>query len=190
MQKSSGGNQGGAMKEWNVVITSQMGEEPRLLKELADLGEFHPSGFRAVFLGKVPDVGGFLETLNRHWEEKPYLPHLLSTVTPIRTVFPFTLENLSSRLREKVLDFIEEIGDAAFYVRMKRRGHKGELSSQEVEQALDRFLLEELEARGRQGHIDFEAAEVFVVVETIHNQCGLGLVTREMKEKYPFIKVK
>jgi len=29
-----------------------------------------------------------------------------------------------------------------------------------------------------------------VVVEIIHNQCGLGLITREMKERYPFIKLK
>ncbi|MBM4275253.1 MAG: hypothetical protein FJ134_12440 [Deltaproteobacteria bacterium] len=178
------------MKDWNVVITSQTEEESRLLRELEELGEFHPSGFREVILGKVPDVVSFLETLRRGWEEKPYLPNILSTITPVRLVFPFTLENLLPRLQERVLDFIEEIGDAAFYVRMKRRGHKGELSSQEVEQALDRFLLDELAARGLKGHIDFVAAEVIVVVETVHNQCGLGLVTREMKERYPFVKVK
>lgn len=178
------------MKDWNVVITSHMGEESRLLRELEDLGEFHPSGFREVILGKVPDVAGFLETLRRGWEEKPYLPIILSTVIPVRVVFPFTLENLLPQLRERVLDFIPEIGNAPFYVRMKRRGHKGELSSQEVEQALDPFLLEELAARGLKGHIDFDAPEVILVVETIHNQCGLGLVTREIKERYPFIKVK
>jgi tRNA(Ser,Leu) C12 N-acetylase TAN1 len=178
------------MKNWNIVITSHMGEETRLRRELEGWGEFQPSGFREVSLGMVGNVPDFLETLKRAYEEKPYLQPILSTVTPIRTVFPFTLENLLPRLKEKVLDFLEEIGHAAFYVRMKRRGHKGELSSQEVEQALDQFLLEELAARGLKGHIDFDAAEVIVVVETIHNQCGLGLVTREMQERYPFIKVK
>jgi tRNA(Ser,Leu) C12 N-acetylase TAN1 len=178
------------MQDWNVVVTSHMGEERRLIRELAELGEFHPSGFREVILGKVPDVHAFLETLNRFWEEKPYIPQMLSTVTPIRTVFPFTLELLLPKLKENILEFIEEIGDAVFYVRMKRRGHKGEVSSQEVEQALDQFLLAELAARGLKGHIDFVAAEVMVVVETIHNQCGLGLVTKEMKERYPFVKVK
>ena len=59
-----------------------------------------------------------------------------------------------------------------------------------MEQALDHFLIEQLESRSQRCRIDFAAPEVIVVVETIHNQCGLGLVTREMKERYPFIKVK
>lgn len=178
------------MKDWNVVVTSFMNQEYRLLPELAGLGDFHPSGFRDVIIGKVPDVGQFLETLRRSWDEKPFLPELLSTMVPLREVFPFSLENLEERLREKVLALGPEIGDRAFYVRLKRRGHKGELSSQLLEQGLDQFLKEELGSRGQKSHIDFEAPEVIVVVEIIHNQCGLGLVTREMKERYPFIKVK
>lgn len=178
------------MKDWNVVVTSFMNQEHRLLPELSGLGEFHPSGFRETIIGKVPDVGKFLEALKDRWNEQPFLLELVSSVVPVREVFPFTLENLLPKLHEKVLDLGPEIDDRAFYVRMKRRGHKGELDSQKVEQALDQFLKEELESRGQKCHIDFEASEVIVVVETIHNQCGLGLVTREMKERYPFIKVK
>jgi len=178
------------MKDWNVVVTSFMNQERRLLSELAGLGEFHPSGFREAIIGKVPDVGKFLEALKHRWDEQPFLPDLLSAVVPLQEVFPFTLENLMPKLQERVLALGPEIDDKAFYVRMKRRGHKGELDSQEVEQALDEFLKEELASRGQKCHIDFKAPEVIVVVETIHNQCGLGLVTREMKERYPFIKVK
>ena len=178
------------MKDWNVVLTSHMNEERRLLRELEGLGEFASSGFREVILGRVPDLKEFLDTLGRCWEDKPFFPQLLSTAVPLRTVFPFTLENLLNRLKEEVLTLAPDIGSAPFYVRMKRRGHKGELSSQEVEQNLDRFLLEALHARGLRPRVDFTQAEVIVVVETVHNQCGLGLVTREMKEQYPFIKVK
>lgn len=178
------------MRDWNVVLTSQMYQEKRLLKELEGLGEFQGSGFREVIIGQVPEVKGFLETLKHLWEEKPFLSHLLSTVVPLRKVFPFTLENLLARLKEEALPLGPEIGDAPFYVRMKRRGHKGELSSLEVEQALDGFLKEELTSRGQKCHIDFVDAAVILVVETIHNQCGLGLITRQMKERYPFIKVK
>ncbi len=178
------------MKDWNVVLTSQMGQERRLLREVADLGEFHPSGFREVIIGRVADPEAFLETLKNWWEEKPFLPQLLSTAVSVRSAFPFTRENLVLRLQEEVLPLLEEIGGRAFYVRMKRRGHKGELSSLEVEQALDQFLKEELAARGFSPRIDFEQPEVIVLVETVHNQCGLGLITREMKERYPFIKVK
>ena len=178
------------MKDWNVVVTSQANEERRLLAELEPLGEFHPSGFREVLVGRVPEVGEFLEILRRYWEDKPFFPQLLSAVVPVRTVFPFTLENLLDRLKEQVLALAPEINDAPFYVRMRRRGHKGVLSSQELEQNLDRFLMEELHARGQKCRVDITQAQVIVAVETVHNQCGLGLITREMKERYPFIKVK
>lgn len=177
------------MKDWNVVVTSYMYQEQRLLRELAEMGEFQPSGFTAVLVGKVPNLAAFLENLKEAWEKRPFLAQFLSSLVPIRTVFPFTLDNLLERLKQETLALGPEIGDKAFYVRMRRRGHKGELVSLEIEQALDQFLKEELVARGQQCRIDFDAAEVIVVVETIHNQCGLGLVTREMKERYPFVKV-
>ncbi len=178
------------MKEWNVVVTGHMGQQPRLLRELADLGEFEASGFREVLLGRVPDLHGFLEVLRQRWQEQPFLPQFLSTVTPVTVVFPFTLENLLPRLKEASQAFLPELGHKAFYVRVKRRGHKGEIKSQEVEQELDHFLLETLAAVATPGHIDFTHPDVIFMVELLHNQCGIGLITREMRERYPFIKVK
>jgi len=178
------------LKDWNVVLTSQANQERRLLLELAGLGEFQSTGFREVIIGKAPDVGEFLETLLRRWQEQPFLPEILSTVVPVRTMFPFTLENLGPRLEEQVKPLAPEIGAQPFYVRLKRRGHKGELMSQEIEQALDRFLKEEIAALGLTPTIDFTDPGVIVVLETLHNQCGVGLITREMKNRYPFIKVR
>jgi tRNA(Ser,Leu) C12 N-acetylase TAN1 len=178
------------MKDWNVVLTSQMGQERRLLQEIADYGEFHPSGFREVVIGRVPDTTEFMETLKRAWEPQPFLAEFLGTAVPVRSVFPFTLENLLDRLKQEALLFLPEIGEKPFYVRVKRRGHKGEISSQEVEQALDRFLLDELAAQGHEGRIDFQEPEVIFMVELLHNQAGLTLITRDMQERYPFIKVK
>jgi len=178
------------MKDWNVVLTAFMNQGRRLLRMIDSLGEFQDSGFHEVFLGKVPDMEAFLEDLRRRWEEEPEFSEVLSTVVPIRQVFPFTLENLLSRLQEATQVLLDDIGESSFYVRMKRRGHKGELSSLAVEQQLDAFLKQECERRGQKCHIDFDQAEKIVVIETIHNQCGIGLVTREMKARYPFIKVK
>ncbi len=178
------------MKDWNIILTSRMGEERRLLQEMADCGEFHLSGFRAVIFGKVSDPAQFLENLKRKWETQPFFPEMLSSATPIQVLFPFTLENLMDRLKQEALAFLPAIGEKPFYVRVKRRGHKGEISSQQVEQALDQFLLDELAAQGLQGRIDFHNPELILFVELLHNQCGLTIITREMKERYPFIKVK
>ncbi len=179
-----------AMKNWNVVVTSYRNKERQLLRELEGLGEFIGSGFRDVILGKVPEVGDFFESLNRCWEERPFFRYLLSSVVPLLVVFPFTTENLLKRLKQEALALGPEIGNASFYVRMKRRGHKGIISSMEVEQALDKFLLDELAARGQKCKVDFTSAEIIVMIEAIHTQCGLGLVTQEMKDRFPFIKVK
>lgn len=178
------------MPEWNVVLTSHTNQEQRLRLELADLGEFRPTGFREVLTGQVPDTLAFLERLRKRWLEQPFLPEILSTVVPVRAMFPFTLENLVARLEEHLKPLAPEIGAQPFYVRLKRRGHKGVIASQEVEQALDRFLKEEIAALGLTPTIDFTDPGVIVVVETIHTQCGVGLITREMKARYPFVKVK
>jgi len=178
------------MKEWNVVLTSHANQERRLLSELVGLGEFHSTGFREVIIGLVPDTQEFLETLRQRWLDQLFLPEILSTVVPVGAVFPFTLDTLLGRLEDQVKPYAPEIGEQPFYVRLKRRGHKGELATQEVEQALDRFLKEEIAALGLTPTIDFHDPGVIVVVETIHNQCGVGLITREVKARYPFIKVK
>jgi tRNA(Ser,Leu) C12 N-acetylase TAN1 len=173
------------MKE---VVTSQMREENRLLQELADLGEFAPSGFTAVVVGKVRHLEEFLETLKSRWEAQPFLyPQIFGSVVPVRVMFSFTPENLLARLKEEVRALGPELQGKAFYVRIKRRGHKGEISSQEFEQALDRYLQEEVCAQGEVCHVDFDQADVIVMIETIHNQCGVGLITREMKARYSFI---
>jgi tRNA(Ser,Leu) C12 N-acetylase TAN1 len=178
------------MKDWNVVLTSHMGEEHRLLKEIADYGDFQAAGFREVIIGKVPDPAEFLEILKHSWETQPFLSGMLSTATPVHRLFSFPTEELMDRLRQESLAFLPRLEGKAFYVRVKRRGHKGEISSQEVEQALDRFLLDELAARGQPGRIDFDSPDVMLFVEILHNQCGLTLITPEMKQRYPFIKVK
>jgi tRNA(Ser,Leu) C12 N-acetylase TAN1 len=179
------------MKEWNVVVTSQMRQENRVLKELADLGEFARSGFTSVLVGKVRDIVEFMDTLKVRWEGQAFLyPQIFGMVAPVKVMFPFTLENLLHRLKEEMLALGPELKGKAFYVRVKRRGHKGEVHSQELEQALDQFLQAEVCAREEECRVDFDRADVIVLVEILHNQCGVGLITREMKERYPFIKIK
>ena len=89
------------MRDWNVVVTNSKNNERRLLQDLKKLGEFKRSGFREVIIGKVKEVGEFLETLKRCWEDRPFLRHFLSTVVPLRVVFLFTMESLEGRLKQE-----------------------------------------------------------------------------------------
>jgi tRNA(Ser,Leu) C12 N-acetylase TAN1 len=178
------------MKEWNVALTSQTNQERRLLLELADLGEFQASGFREVIVGKVADTAAFLETLCQRWQVQPFLPEILSSVVPVTVMFSFTLEDLMTRLEKHLTSVASAIGNHPFYVRLKRRGHKGVIHSQELEQALDRFLTEKIAALGFTPAIDFAEPQCIVAVEIIHNQCGVGLITQELKARYPFLKMR
>jgi|UniRef100_A0A7C3V5J5 tRNA(Ser,Leu) C12 N-acetylase TAN1 len=178
------------MKVWNVVLTSHSNREQRLLREVADLGEFHPSGFREVIIGLVPDIPAFLETMRQRWQEQTFLQEILSTIVPVSVMFPFNVADLLPRLQEHVAPFASEIDGHPFYVRLIRRGHKGEINSQEIEQALDRFLADKISTLGFSPVIDFQGPRYIVVVELIHNQCGVGLLSTELKARYPFIRVK
>ena len=177
------------MQDWNLVLTSHMYQERRLLEELASQGEFRPTGFTAVLLGRVPDVPAFLDYLRGRWLRQAYVPTLLSRVVPVRRVFAFTPEDLAARIIETASEWLPEIGDAPFYVRMQRRGYKGVISSQAVEQAVDQALVEACRRWGRLCRIDFAAAEYIVAVQTVHTQCGVGLISRGMQETYPFIRL-
>lgn len=43
---------------------------------------------------------------------------------------------------------------------------------------------------GKQAKVDFEAPDKIIVVEMVQNECGVGLITKEKKERFPFIKIK
>jgi hypothetical protein len=50
--------------------------------------------------------------------------------------------------------------------------------------------LDHLEKAGKQAHVRFDDPDVIIVVETIANWAGVTSITRELKGKYPLVKVK
>jgi tRNA(Ser,Leu) C12 N-acetylase TAN1 len=180
------------LKDWNVVVTAAQGgrRERFLLQELRQFGDFHPTGFRSVYLGWVEDVPRFLEELREAMEMIPEALAGLGQVVPIEETRSFEPGELREALREAVLPYAERIGPRPFIVRVKRRGYKGLVSSPELERELSGLLHADLEARGFEPRIDFADPGAVLVVELFPNRFGLSLIGREMKARYPFIKVK
>jgi len=180
------------VKDWNVVVTSAASgrKERFLLQELRQLGEFSPTGFRSVFLGKVADVGAFLDDLREAAEMMPETFAAIGQVVPVEQTHSFEPGELEAALRAAVLPFAERIGPQRFIVRVKRRGYKGAVSSLELERGLADLLHAEIERLGFEPRIDFDHPDAILAVELFPNRFGLALVSREMKERYPFIKVK
>jgi len=176
--------------EWNILATANRRQERYLLRILSRYGEFKGSGYRNVVIGRVEDVDTFLETLENLKQEKPEKLRSLSQIVPIERTFLFELSDFMNKLRDAISPHIELLENSRFYVRVERRGHKGEISSLEVEQEMDAFILEVLKNTGKLAQVSFKDPEKIIIVETIENRAGVGLITREMKEKYFFIKVK
>ncbi|NJD62993.1 MAG: hypothetical protein FIA93_09810 [Deltaproteobacteria bacterium] len=177
------------MKEWNVVLTCRRNGEKGALKQLKYFGHFVPTGFRDVLRGFVTERPLFFEELLKCRETRDPLWRYVSRLVPIDATFSFTLETFRERLGEVVDRLAERVSPGLFYVRIERRGHKGEIPTPEVEREMDGRIIAAHERLGRESRVDFEGFRTAVAVETFHDLGGAGLVSREEMDKYPFLKV-
>jgi adenylyl- and sulfurtransferase ThiI len=178
------------MQEWNILATAFWGRGKDALRLLTPHGEFKGSGFKDVLQGYVEDVHLLLDKLELMRQENPDKITSLSQILALERTFTFNLPDFMDKLKETVLPYVEKVEGKKFYVRVKRRGHKGEMSSLEIEKEISSFIFEKLEEAGKPAQVSFSDPDVIIIVETIANRAGVALVTREMREKYPLIKVK
>jgi len=178
------------MTEWNVLVTAYWGREKNALRFLTRHGEFRSSGFKDVIRGHVEDKDLFLEKIETMRQENPRRINFISQIVPLEQTFHFDLSDFMDKLKHTVPPYLEKVEGKKFYVRVKRRGHKGEISSQDIEKEISGFILESLEKAGKQAHIGFDDPDAIIVVETIADWAGVGLVRRDMKERYPLVRIK
>jgi adenylyl- and sulfurtransferase ThiI len=139
---------------------------------------------------RVDDPKRLLEALAERAAREPDAIALLGRVVPIRSTFPFqSPEEFEARARNAALAFLPELVGKGFHVRMHRHGFKGRLSSQAEERLLGTVLLEAQEKAGIPGRITFEDPDAILAVETVGNQAGLSLWTREDLRRYPFLRL-
>jgi tRNA(Ser,Leu) C12 N-acetylase TAN1 len=174
---------------WNVVATAKNLEQRHLARRLKRLGDFWWTPFLGVLVGRVEDHQAFFEQLQRQEDSRPGFLAPLSKLVPVERTFPFTVETLPLLLRDAVGGYAEQIDSGLFYVRVERRGHAGEIHSQTLEQELDRTLIEMLKERGAEPHVNFKDPDVIIAIEIVGDECGVGLITRGMRERFPFVKV-
>jgi tRNA(Ser,Leu) C12 N-acetylase TAN1 len=178
------------MKDWNIIVTTPPGQERELLPALNRLGEFTRSDFKGILIGRVEDVTRFLEDILHAGEEHvEWRPHLLR-VLPVERTFSFTPQTFEERLREAVVPFVQRMVSGTFHVRLERRGHKGKILSPEVERRLGDDVMDLAMQQGKTLHVSFQDADYIIVAETVSNLCGVALVTRELRTRYPFVKIR
>jgi len=168
-----------------VVITSHRYGERELLEQLKELGDFRKTSFRDVIRGEVEDFDAFLQELERR------SIFTLSRVVPIEKSFTFSTRSVVEEFCEVVKPLLEKIrkGDS-FSVVVERRGLKGAFSSQEAAKEVGTFISKALEERdGETPKVNLTEPDKAVVFETLGKWCGVGIVSKEMREKHFYLKL-
>ncbi|HSA62492.1 MAG TPA: THUMP domain-containing protein [Nitrospiraceae bacterium] len=178
-----------SLRAWNVVVTAKDHEQRHLARLVKRLGDFWWTPFLGVLVGRVEDHEAFCDQLRRYEEDKPGFLHPLARLIPIDRTFLVDIETLAARLGQAALTYADRIDNGSFYVRIERRGHAGAIHCQPLEQELDRRLMEHLQKQGAAPRIDFKDPDAIVAVELIGDEGGIGLITRTMRERFPFVKV-
>lgn len=65
------------MKPWNVLVTSLLGQEKNVLRELRQTGDFRRTDFKDVFLGWTDDTEAFLSAVLANTFPPPAITALL-----------------------------------------------------------------------------------------------------------------
>ncbi len=176
------------MEHWNVIVTALPGvpREFALLKELRRYGDFRPSMFKDVCVGHVENVSEFLEAIRLAMDQEVEWVRDLGRAIPIEEVFRFTPDTLTDQLKAAVAPFVRRMDSGTCHVRLERRGLIGEVMSPEVERAVADHLFTLAEQQGKALRVSFEDPDYIVTAETLGDECGVALITRELRQRYPF----
>jgi tRNA(Ser,Leu) C12 N-acetylase TAN1 len=157
---------------------------------LSRLGEVRGTSYRNVLVMKVDDAIAFLEAVQRALASDASIANAVARLIPVTRLFQFSSpEEFESKTREIVREWLPSLGGKKFHVRMHRRGFKGRLSSQHEEQFLDHFILEQSKAAGAPSAIDFDDPDLVIAIETLGQEAGLSLWTREQLRRYELLKI-
>jgi len=175
--------------EWNLLVTAQEGAARDLKRFIRRQAVFRPGGFRNVFLGWHPDPLQFLRGLADSLAAKPFANHWLGKAVPMQHSFPVTLATFNDDLLRHLAGVVESLRDHSFHVRVRRRGHKGEMQTQELERRLGDFLWERLEGLGARPVVSFRDPDVILALEIVGSTAGIGLISRQLRSDFAFVKV-
>jgi tRNA(Ser,Leu) C12 N-acetylase TAN1 len=174
---------------WNIVVTCRHGGQRAVRRALHPLVRLRPSGFRNVLVGRVDDVPGFLAAVAALLERRPSLQGALGKLTPVDHTFVVDVPRFHEQLAAEATKLVDRLVGQSFHVRVERRGHKGIINTQAAEQALGEALYSELETRGTKPTVTFTDPDAVVLVELIGEFAGLTLVTRDLRQRFSFIRV-
>jgi tRNA(Ser,Leu) C12 N-acetylase TAN1 len=177
---------------WNVVVTLVPGPHhfSDVLGALARFGRFSPTAFKDVCVGQVSDVRAMLEAIARARTLEKSWGLAVGHVVPVELTFSFEPDRLTEEAGEQLQQLWDRVPEGSMWVRVKRRGLAGQVHSQQVEQALADQVMTLAERTGKKLSVSLADPDCTIVIETLDTVAGIGLITREQRERYPFTAVK
>jgi len=181
-----------ATRRWNVLLTVHPtpGAVHELLGALHRFGEFRMTPFRYVCTGWVKDTATFLDALLEAEQAGRGWTRHIARVVPVAYTFEFSPDSLQGKLEAAADEAAAKIAGGTCFVRVERRGLGDEIDTSALERAVADHLFAAVEARGGALRTSFEDPDYIVAVETIGSDCGIALITREMRQRYPFMSVR
>jgi tRNA(Ser,Leu) C12 N-acetylase TAN1 len=176
---------------WNVVVTAQPDGFTRARQLLAPFGTVATTGLYNVLVIEVADPAAFLQAFEQRAAQDPRLLRSIARLVPLQQTFEFSSRaTFEEKATQAVLRFADRLGGRTFHVRVKRRGHKGEISGHGEDVVLGTALLDELTRRGETSSIAYDDPDFIVDIEIVGDRAGVSLWSRDDLARFPFLKVK
>jgi tRNA(Ser,Leu) C12 N-acetylase TAN1 len=177
------------MRPWNVLATSLEGRRPALLAALRRLGTFWGAGYKNVLVGRVDDHDAFLEAVRERLGTDFLLESSLTKIVPVEYVAEFDGPRLTEVVVALIAPAAPRLSGKTFYVRLERRGFKGVVHTPTVERAVGEALLHAAAHHGRPATVTFQDPDLIVALETTGSLVGVALLSRELRSRFPFVRV-
>jgi tRNA(Ser,Leu) C12 N-acetylase TAN1 len=172
-------------------VTSLEGQREALLAVLRTLARFRRGGFPNVLVATVADPIAFLDVLRDAYEGSTVVRSSLGKVIPIDRTLRFTSPEAFPDEVGAALDALaDRLVGRTFFVRIFRRGFRGQIDSTRIEGELGARLVAALEARGDRPRVRFDDPDVALVIETLRDEVGIALLDRTVRTAHPFVRVR
>jgi tRNA(Ser,Leu) C12 N-acetylase TAN1 len=174
--------------DWNLVVTARSGRRNDLVYALRPIVKLKRGGFPDVSIGRAFDVDACLAAIAER-ADPTFAKEVLARVVPVTRTFVVDAAALEAQLLAETAACVDALAGRTFHVRVERRGQKPAVRSDVLERRLGTALVDALQARGAEPRVTFEDPDVIVAVELIGPVCGVGLVERDLRRRFPFVRV-
>lgn len=175
---------------WNVIVFAHGDEraERETLDVLSALGDFRRTRYADVWLGHVAAMPAFLERLLRAAQDGQPWMRCVSRLVPVSEQFDFTPRSLNDRLQLAAVAIQRAAHAGTFQTRAEWRDSPADTQISAIEDVVNRAFESARRANGGLTRT-FSDPDYIVAVEIVGDTCGVGLVDRDMRDRYAFVRV-